>query len=326
MAHEVENMMYVGATPWHGLGVKLESAPSIAEAIKAGGLDWSVALSQLQTADGRTVDRFAVVRSTDSAILGTVGRTYEPLQNELAFQFFEPFIQAKAATIETAGSLKGGARVFMLAKIDRPDSVIVPQSDDRVAKYLLLANGHDGSLAVSVSLTPIRVVCQNTLSAVVDNKANSTIRIRHTSGAASALTEVQRTIDQADNDFERAADVFRSLAKVKVKSGAQLKRYVDAVFRPRRVQTELGVVETAQEETQADRLMEQIEALFAKGRGNDIKGVKGTAWGAYNAVTEYLSHERGKSQDNRMDSLWFRNAGIGSRALSAARQEFLVAA
>lgn len=336
MAHEVESMIYVGDTPWHGLGKKLDAPPTIGDAIKQAGLDWSVNLVQLQLPDGRKVDRFATVRDRDNTILGTVGPGYHVVQNEPAFQFFQPFLDEKVAVIETAGSLRKGARVWMLAKIDRPDSVIVPKADDRVSKYLLVANGHDGALALHVGITPVRVVCQNTLSAAVAGRHTSTIKIRHTSGAGDALKFVQETISRVDHDFEKAAELFRALANVKV-TEKMLREFVDRVFRRQRMKMKaaaeiarqtIEVVDASEDEAptkeRESKVYESIAQLFEHGKGNDAKGVKGTGWAAYNAATEYLTWQRGDEQDTRLTNLWF--GGNGDRALATAADVFLQAA
>ncbi len=334
MAHEVESMIYVGDTPWHGLGRKLDTPPTIGDAIKQAGLDWKVNLHQLQLADGRKVDRFATVRDSDNSILGTVGPGYNVVQNEDGFQFFQPFLDAKVATIETAGSLRKGARVWMLAKIDRADSVIVPKADDRVSKFLLVANGHDGALALHVGITPIRVVCQNTLSAAVEGRHTSTIKIRHTAGAGEALKFVQETIERVDHDFEKAAELFRALANVKV-TEKMLREFVDRVFRRQRMKMKaaaevarqtIEVVDQTEDETKEreSKVYGSIVQLFEHGKGNDAKGVKGTGWAAYNAATEYLTWQRGDDQDTRLTNLWF--AGNGDRALASAAEIFLQAA
>lgn len=180
MAHEIENMMYVGERPWHHLGVKLDSAPAdIATALQLAGLDWTVRLEQLQLADGRPAPRFATVRNSDNSILGTVGEDYHVLQNAQAFAPLERFLASGLATVETGGSLRDGARVWMLLRIAREDSVIL--GDDAVRKYLLAAAGHDGSLAFHLGITATRVVCQNTLSVAI-GAGSSMIRIRHTKG------------------------------------------------------------------------------------------------------------------------------------------------
>ncbi|HVZ20424.1 MAG TPA: DUF932 domain-containing protein [Vicinamibacterales bacterium] len=345
MAHEIENMMFVGETPWHGLGTALQTAPeSIAEALKLAGLDWSVRLEQLQLADGTAVDRYATIRSSDNRVLGTVGCGYRPVQNADAFQFFAPFVEQRAVSIETAGSLRKGARVWMLAKIAREDSVIVPKAGDRVAKYLLVANGHDGSLALHVGLTPIRVVCQNTLSASIADRRTATIKIRHTAKSGDALKLVQETIDRVDHDFEKAAEVFRALASVNV-TEASLRTFVDRVFRRVKAKRDAAIA-AAQSAVEGDsfdalmsrdfvsagstltttkeresRVFETVSQLFESGRGNDAPGVRGTAWAAYNAATEYLTWQRGNDNDTRLSNAWFGD--VSDRTLAAAAQTFL---
>ena len=168
MAHEVESMMYVGETPWHGLGLAIPENRklSIDEAIVAAGLDWEIELRHLFTKDNRGIpvgilNHYVACRTRDNSVLGVVGRDYCPLQNRDAFGWFQPFLEGGEATIETAGSLKGGAKVWVLARIRR-DPLRVTK-EDVVEHYVLLSNTHDGSLAARVGFTPIRVVCNNTL-------------------------------------------------------------------------------------------------------------------------------------------------------------------
>ena len=347
MAHELENsksMIYVGETPWHGLGIKLDTSPaSTAEAIRLAGLDWQIVLEQLQTPDGRKVDRNAVIRTKDNKILGTVGMGWEPVQNDKAFSPIDPFLQAGEATIETAGSLKGGRRVWMLAKLNRPDSVIVPKADDRVAKYLLAAVGHDGSLAFRLGYTPTRVVCNNTLSVALHEGESTSVKIRHQTNANTAIDALASTVQAIDARFEATAEVFRALAGRTVKSYAQLRSYVDAVFPSTRKEESgadllgglLAKPHTTAlpspfspeggnrtEETKS-KVYEEIARLFEFGKGNDRPGVAGTAWAAYNAVTEQLCWHRGKNQDNRLEAVWMRDSGVAARALPAAIDQFL---
>ena len=226
----------------------------------------------------------------------------------------------------------------MLAKIDRPDSVIVKKADDRVAKYLLLAIGHNGHMSVVVIVTPIRVVCMNTLRASLAG-ANQ-IRIPHTKGAGDALKTVQETILRVDAQFEKAAEIFRKLASIKIKSDKQLRAYVDAVFKvvKKDEQTDdsfAGLLAKAPhaprerepgdfitQETKS-RVYDEVQQLLTGGKGNDLPGVKGTAWAAYNAVTEYNTWKRGRTMDARLDQLWLKNSGPVERALPAAVDVFV---
>jgi phage/plasmid-like protein (TIGR03299 family) len=358
-------MAYVGETPWHGLGSALDVAPaSIAEAIRAAGLDWTVRREQLRMADGRLVDRFAVVRDSDNRVLGTVGSDWRPIQNAHAFSVIEPFLTHGQATVETAGSLFQGGRVWMLLRIARPDAVIVPQADDRVAKYILAAVGHDGTLSFTLGITPIRVVCNNTLSASLGAGLRTHVKVRHTAGGVDAVTALADTIDRVDAQIEKAAEVFRALAGINITSAAQLRAYVDAVFPAvKRAPKALAAAPTgdtfadllgrpvilgqsattfegaapmlaeqatvasvdASEDEDVRRIFGKIENLFEHGRGNRAAGVRHTAWSAYNAVTEYNTWERGQTSDNRLNNVWLSQSGSVARALPAAVNAFLSA-
>jgi phage/plasmid-like protein (TIGR03299 family) len=348
MSHELESMMYVGETPWHKLGTKLLNAPTTSEAIVRAGLDWTVGLQTLMLADGEVVDHKATVRLSDGKVLGVVGPGYRPLQNAAAFSFFDPFLAAGEASLETAGSLREGKRVWVLAKINRAPSVIV--KGDEVQKYVLLANAHDGTMAVRVGFTPIRVVCNNTLGMAVRDKGSSLVRVRHCKNTVAALDAVRDTMNAADAAFEATAVQYRRLAATPVVT-ADLKRYFQTVISPRVVakkdakaaKTQPVIAEgsavdsildaggigagsglvnellSAQEKDTTSRAYDTIMEAFESGRGNTMPGVKGTMWAAYNAVTEYVSHERNDDAAKRLDAAWFgTGAAMIDRALGGA--------
>jgi hypothetical protein len=148
-------------------------------------------------------------------------------------------------------------------------------------------------------------------------------RIRHTSAAQGLLDGVQDVIERADRDFERAAEFFRSLAGKQIRSAKRLRDYVDAVFPP----PAPAVKEATKDEAKVRRIFLQIQSLFEMGRGNDLPGVKGTAWAAYNAVTEYLTWERGSSNDGRLDNLWLggNRRDYSTRAIGQAQKVLLAA-
>lgn len=319
MAHEVETMFSVVETPWHGLGKILDRPPTTKEAIIAAGLDWSVEKRPLFLGDGRGVDAFATVRTSDNRILGHhVGPSYTVLQNAAAFAWFDPFVESGQATLETAGALRNGAVVWALARLGRADSIIVPKSDDRVAKFLLLSNSHDGTLAVRVGFTPTRVVCANTLAMAHDAGASQLLRLKHTSSLAGALEVIRDTIDVANQRFEATAEQYRSIASKQV-NAKDLARYVSRVFDAPEVDTLipsrfLGKRKESRTEAYARQRHETIEKLFRYGKGNDRPGTLGTWWAAYNGVTEYLQYERPRSTaESRIDSLAFGSAAATSR-------------
>lgn len=311
MAHEVESMMYTGNTPWHGLGTRIIHAPTLAEGIVAAGLDWNVGLKPLYLADGRTVEEArATIRESDNSILGVVGTQYKPLQNAEAFNWFQPFLDAKEATLETAGSLRDGKRVFVLAKLNRAPLEIA--KGDAVEKYILLSNSHDGTLAVRVGFTPIRVVCANTLAMALNGNASQLIRVRHSQSVVGNLNLIRDIMNAANSQFEATADQYRALAQKQI-SVKDLETYVKRVFDIPMEREEGSRV--------GNKVMAAVIPLFLKGRGNDLASIRGTYWAAYNAVTEYVAHERGKDAGNRLDSTWFgTGAVINTKALAIAAE------
>lgn len=332
MSHEVESMMYVNETPWHGLGLKLNKPPTTREAIVCAGLDWKVSLQPVyckmpeptSNEDGQydmfpQLDHKAVVRSDNRKVLGVVGPTYKPLQNEDAFSFFDPFVESGAATLETAGSLREGKRVWILAKVAGDPMEIV--KGDAIERFILLSNGHDGSMAIRCGFTPVRVVCSNTLGMAHGDKGSKLIRVRHTNKAKSTLEIIRDTMKVVNAEFEATAEQFKALAKTDIVLN-DLKEYVRLVFKPQAVQVMEGAnigLDEKEKDGRADKLLNKIIPLFENGRGNNLPGVAGTLWGAYNAVTEFTTWERGRNQDNRLDSLWFGDsANVNQRALQVA--------
>lgn len=306
MAHLVETMMYVGETPWHGLGKEIPEGKKLGidEALVAAGLDWEVDLRRLYTEDGHTLlnihERYAVCRRKDNTVLGIVGPGYTPLQNKEAFAWFQPFLDTADVTLETAGSLKGGSQVWVLAKIRRASLTV--GAADEVAHYVLLSNSHDGSLAVRVGFTPIRVVCNNTLCFAHRSEASQLLRVRHTARLLKNLDEIREIMDIAHKEFCATIEQYRALIKKEINQ-KDLAKYVKLVF-------ELP-------ETGGRDLIPIMADLLDHGRGSDMAGR--TYWGAYNAVTEYLNYFRGKTRDNTLSSLWFgASSQVNQRALDVA--------
>jgi phage/plasmid-like protein (TIGR03299 family) len=309
MAHAVEQMMFVGETPWHGLGNKLDEAPTISEAITAAGLDWEVGLKDLFTQDGVPVPARATYRKSDESILGVVGPRYTPLQNSDAFDWFQPFLDANECQLHTAGSLHSGQKVWVLAQLNRDNSEIV--RGDEVSKFILLSNSHDGTTAIRVGYTPIRVVCANTMAMAHSKGSGSQlIRIRHTRSSQKNLEQVRDIMDNINVQFEATAEQFRFLASKNFNQG-DIRRYVKVM---------LGIEGTPDEDvkTRTRNIMDEILTLV-EGPKQSATGVRGTWWAAYNGYNEYLNYNKGRTTDNRLDSLWFgQNANDNSKALTTA--------
>jgi phage/plasmid-like protein (TIGR03299 family) len=305
MPAEVESMMYVGKTPWHGLGVALEQPPTAAEAIAAAGLQWEVEKQDIYLEEGEEPieDWSAVVRQDTEAVLGVVGNTWRPLQNEEAFAFFDPFIQAGAAQYHTAGSLKEGRYVWVLAKLAGDPMQVA--KDDLVERYLLLSNSHDGKAAINVRFTPVRVVCWNTLTMAESDNASPFLRIRHKGNVQDTLRHVQGVVDVTNRTFAATLEQYRFLASRQVEN---LQQYI------------VDVLQVTLDPERPPRAIEPIMALFEEGRGQDNKAIRGTYWAAYNAVTEFVDHQRGRDA-SRLHAAWYgEGKRIKQRALSVATE------
>jgi phage/plasmid-like protein (TIGR03299 family) len=310
MPANVESMFYTGATPWHGLGEKLESAPTISEAIEASGLDWEVGTKDLVTKDFQEVPAKATYRKSDNAILGVVGPRYVPLQNKEAFDWFQPFIDNGECSLHTGGSLSDGQKVWVLAQLNRDPSEIVP--GDEVQKFILLSNSHDGTTSIRVGYTPIRVVCVNTLAAAHQKGVSQMLRIRHTASSKVNLDNVRDIMDNINMQFEATAEQFRFLAS-KNFNQHDVRKYVKVL---------LGCDKTHDDDLKT-RTRNTIRKVMTtiEGPKQDMPGVRGTWWAAYNGFNEYLNYEKGRSNNNRMESLWFGQAGASNmQALNLATE------
>ena len=311
MVAAVENMAFFGTTPWHRLGTPLDKDDlfDIDKSMVKAGMDWEVNVVPLYDADGRVVPAMGIQRETDKSILGVVSKRYVPLQNRKAFDWFQPFLDSKECALHTAGSLQGGQKIWVLAQIQRPNNVIVP--GDEIAKFLLLSNSHDGKHAVRVGFTPIRVVCANTLAMAHGKNVSQLLRVRHSKQLHVNLTEIQDMVNMVDAEFNATADKLRYLTTRHI-NPADLRTYVKTV---------LGIEKTADKDltTRTQNTINKIILLSIMGKGSHIDGIRGTYYGAYNGVTEYLSYRKGHTNNTRMDALWFgQNANVNKKALDLA--------
>lgn len=296
MSHEVESMFSVKETPWHKLGKVIHEAPSINDGIVMAGLDWKVEMQDMFLKDGSLVEQKAIVRTDKNKALGYAGKDYHPLQNDKAFEFFDPFVRSGQASLETAGSLQEGKIVWILAKLNR--APIDVGGGDLVNKYLLLSNGHSGMRSCRVGFNPIRVVCANTLRMSDMNSRSSSIRIFHGKEINSNLDKIQEIVNTADASFEATAEQYKALTKKRINQ-KDLEKFVKVVFFDNKN------IESERTQLNYKKMVETITRLFESGKGSQMKSAKGTAWGLYNSATEYLSWEAAKSDDRRYNNLWF---------------------
>lgn len=217
MSANVETLMYVGKdengnryTPWHGLGVSVEEAPTSEEAIRLAGLDWIVKQSPVYTDSGFEIPGYkANVRSSDNTVLGMVGDRYKVVQNKDAFDFTDAML-GEGVRYETAGSLFNGKRIWLLANM--PKTQIL---GDDVIPYLCFTNGHDGYHSIKICLTPVRVVCNNTVNFAL-NTAKRSWSTRHVGDLSSKMQEARRTLGLADAYMKELAVVSDQLANTTV--------------------------------------------------------------------------------------------------------------
>jgi phage/plasmid-like protein (TIGR03299 family) len=319
MSANINSMMYTGETPWHGLGKKLDNAATSAEAIAAAGLNWSVEKRLVYTTGplGKLIQidgKYAVSRMDNDQPLGVVGDVYHPLQNKDAFRFFDAVVGLKEAFYHTAGALGAGEVIWILAKLN---GIIQVKGHDITEKYLLLTNRHDGLGSVRIMFTPIRVVCQNTLNLALADGTKFQAKLKHCATMGMKVQEVREAlgiIDQKFAFFEKAA---QRLAAVELTQEA-FKNYLGKVGI---IPEDLADLE-GRAKTMAENVIHEVTQKFEHGRGNDMPGVKGTLWAAFNGVTEYVDYTRTTrgGSDSRAKSLLF---GSGATLKQKAWDEAL---
>lgn len=286
----VESMMYVREKPWHGLGTQVEEAPTSADALRLAGLDWDVVQKNIQICGGAKIENYqANVRSTDGKVLGVVSSRYKIVQNSEAFAFTDSIIGGEVR-YETAGSLNGGKKIWLLAKL--PETEIV---GDKTEPYLCFTNTHDGSGAIRVCMTPIRVVCNNTLNLALDG-AKRAWSVRHTGDMQSKMHEARVCLEMANaymDELDRTAD---RLANTTV-TRERLHEILEELF-------PVGEENTDREKQNIQRLRnEYMVCYFAP----DILKFRGTAWGAVNAMGDMVSHNAPRRRTaNYRENNWGR--------------------
>jgi len=305
MVAEVETMMYTGETPWHGLGHYVGDDPVTSkDAIVAAGLDWEVEKRQLWTADSEGKPRIdidshvAIVRKTDDSKLGIVGASYEPVQNRDSFEFMDALVDEGLMRYHTAGSLRGGQRIWLLGKIGHSD--ILPK--DQLDRYLLLWNTHDGSGALRALFTSVRVVCANTARIALSEGRGEGVYLRHTSNIKNRLEKAKEVLGLANKEFDKFVNFAKALAKLKM-SAAEFDTLANYLI-PDNPDIENN--------TRAENSRMELENLFRSGRGQDLPGVGGTGWAAYSAIVEYINYFRTSRGGDAAQERRFEGSLFGS--------------
>ena len=275
MAANVESMFYVRETPWHGLGTKVLEAPASKDALQLAGLNWRVMQEPIYTAMEELVDGYkANVRDSDRKVLGVVTDRYRVIQNDEAFAFTDGLL-GEGVKYETAGSLQGGRKVWLLAHM--PHEYII--SGERISPYLLFSNTYDGSGAIKVALTPIRVLCQNTLNLALASAKRSWSMI-HTGDIKEKMQEAKDTLFLAEKYMDELGKEFESL-RMKKLTDKQVMEYIEILL-----PVEDG--STPQQEKNMKRLREDMKIRYFD--APDLQGVGKNAYRFVNAVSDFATH------------------------------------
>jgi phage/plasmid-like protein (TIGR03299 family) len=275
MAANVENMFYVREKPWHGLGTRVEEAPGSKEALVLAGLDWRVDQEAVYTDYGEIIPGYkANVRSSDRKVLGVVTDRYKVIQNEDAFEFTDELL-GKGVRYETAGSLQGGRKVWLLARLPRE----YVMGGDRISPYLVFSNTHDGSGAVKVAVTPIRVVCNNTLNLALSSAKRSWSMI-HTGNIEEKLQEASDTLFKADEYMTALGKEFDNLRALKL-GETQVKEFVETLL-PLDKAAPPTVVRNIR------KLREDLKARYYD--APDLAGMGNNGYRFINAVSDFATH------------------------------------
>lgn len=277
MAAEVETMFYAREKPWHGLGTRVEEAPSSADALRLAGLDWQVVQQPIYTEGKEPISGYkANVRDSDGKVLGVVSERYRIIQNEEAFSFTDALL-GQGVRYETAGSLQEGRKVWLLARLPREYIM----SGEHISPYLVFSNTHDGSGAVKVALTPVRVVCNNTLNLALDTAERSWSMI-HTGNIRDKIKEAEDTLFRAEKYMERLGKEFEDLRGREVTDG-QIREYIEQL---------LPIEEDATpiQSRNIIRLRKDMERRYFD--APDLQDVGNNAYRFINAVSDFATHAR----------------------------------
>ena len=310
MAACVETMMYVGETPWHGLGRRVIECPTSEEAIKVAGLDWDVIPKPIYDEFGREIPGFKVnQRSSDQKNLGIVTDRYKIVQNREAFAFTDALL-GEGVRYETAGSLASGKRVWMLARLENTTI-----AEENIDPYLVFTNSHDGTGAVRVAITPVRVVCQNTLNLALQN-ASRHWSCAHKGDIQGKLEEARYTLESADRYMKALEEEFGEL-KMKKLSDSQVDQMTDKLLEIEFADLFKKAVKTGKVVDFKEALRQQKYEDKLKRKKNDIltiyhdkpdlRGTEKSAFRFVNAVSDYSTHTTDhKNTANYQENLFMK--------------------
>ncbi|MCP9796205.1 DUF932 domain-containing protein [Cyanobium sp. Lug-B] len=335
MSHQFSSGVFLHNQPaWHRLGLVLDGTLPAREAFCLGGADFHLAGRPVYDADMQPIEGYQAITRTDTgATLSVMNATYEVVQNEQLIRVAEAL--HGDAVMDAVCVLAGGRKVTFTARVRQSEGEVLP--GDPVNQYLVGCTSHDGTIAFSVFFSPIRVVCNNTLSAALGlasarSRRQQGCRIRHTRNANALISRLPELIDLQRQQFTGGLAELRAMAAAPC-TAAQFRQYVETLFADQlrgAINDRRGDASTSRPRRLEDLpAWEGLSAKFeGQAIGSDIPGVQGSMWGAYQSVTEFLSHEAGRSRDpieaarQRLEGLWF---GKAAATLSQAHELALAA-
>ncbi|HHO2171141.1 TPA: DUF932 domain-containing protein [Aeromonas hydrophila] len=312
MAHLIDSMAYTGQTPWHGLGNILPPRQSLDIWLQAAGMDWTIEQSDVMfnvASDALHIrsysDSKVLYRSDNLEPLSVVSRRYNVVQPHEVLHFYQDLVEVGGFELETAGSLKGGRKLWALAKTGQYMKL---KGGDKVKSYLLLATSCDGTLCTTAQFTSLRVVCNNTLQIALRDNTGA-IKVPHSTQFNAAAVKEALGLGMAN--WDRFQQEMTSLSNRPVSPVEALNFFGELLNDPAGDDENIILSRPAQK---------LHELYMGAGMGSELASSRNTAWGLVNAVTEYVDHHRrARSQDHRLDSAWFgQGAQLKSQALNQA--------
>ena len=298
MSHELEivngeaQMAYVGDVPWHGLGTKVDRELTPDQFQKVAGLDWTVEKQPLVTATGIPIkNKQALIRSSDNTVLDVVGKGWNPVQNSEAFEFFHDYVMAGDMEMHTAGSLKDGQMVWALAKTKESFELF---KGDQTDNYFLFTNPHQFGKSINIRMTPIRVVCNNTLTLSLSQDSDKMVTVNHRKAFDPDMVKEQMGIAKEKMEQYKSMAAFLGSKRA---TGDNIIQYFNEVFgAPAKEKVEGAMPFTSRNAKIAmENLTTQPGAQFAEG----------SWWQAFNSVTYMTDHLQGREGDSRLQSAWY---------------------
>lgn len=323
MPANVGEMFYTGDMPWHEEGLSLSRPATLDEALKAGGLNWEVGFSELMTADDPPSPapmRKAIVRldrptGHEGRVLGVAHRGFEPIQNKEGAMLFDAIFGRGEAVYETGGYLGDGEVIWLLARINRPLQVTPA---DIVQPYALLANSHDGSIAFTISLTTVRVVCQNTLAMALEENVREKFRRSHQGRLRDHAAAAQQFFASTLHQLDHIKGNFVRLTTKECRD-QQFEEILVALLpiprKPANADRNRGLLKAWETNVQRiEKARAKIRELRESGIGMELAGSKGTLWGVLNAVLEFVDHHQPIKGDRVAHALLGNGMDLKQRA------------